>query len=106
MHSVVPRVLWSSDCLPVQSTCAQTGANPVTGSGRGVGGQALLDIRQARGAVVRGPGRQGRSRREKPGTFDTYRCIYGSHVEPALGALRIREVTTPGPRSGARGSQR
>jgi integrase len=30
-----------------------------------------------------------------PGTLDTYRYIYGSHVKPALGALRIREVSTP-----------
>jgi integrase len=30
-----------------------------------------------------------------PGTLDTYRYIYGTHVLPALGALRVREVTTP-----------
>lgn len=30
-----------------------------------------------------------------PGTLDTYRYIYGSHVKPALGSLRVREVTTP-----------
>lgn len=30
-----------------------------------------------------------------PGTLDTYRYIYGTHVEPALGSLRLQEVTTP-----------
>ncbi|WP_211362305.1 hypothetical protein [Pseudonocardia cypriaca] len=30
-----------------------------------------------------------------PGTLDTYRSIYRCHVDPALGALRIREITTP-----------
>jgi len=30
-----------------------------------------------------------------PGTFDTYRSIYRCHVDPALGSLRVREVTTP-----------
>lgn len=29
-----------------------------------------------------------------PGTLDTYRSIYRQHVEPALGALRVREITT------------
>jgi integrase len=30
-----------------------------------------------------------------PGTLDTYRSIYKTHVEPALGSLRLREITTP-----------
>ncbi len=30
-----------------------------------------------------------------PGTLDTYRYIYGTHVRPALGELRLQEVTTP-----------
>src|ERR687883_1793772 len=30
-----------------------------------------------------------------PGTLDTYRYIYRNHVGPAIGALRVREVTTP-----------
>jgi integrase len=30
-----------------------------------------------------------------PGTLDTYRSIYKQHVGPALGALRLREVSTP-----------
>lgn len=30
-----------------------------------------------------------------PGTLDTYRSIYRRHVRPALGELRVREVTTP-----------
>jgi integrase len=29
------------------------------------------------------------------GSLDTYRSIYRTHVDPALGALRMREVTTP-----------
>ena len=30
-----------------------------------------------------------------PGTLDTYRSIFRRHVRPALGELRVREVTTP-----------
>lgn len=30
-----------------------------------------------------------------PGTLSTYQSIYSTKVEPALGALRVREVTTP-----------
>jgi integrase len=30
-----------------------------------------------------------------PGTLDTYRSVYRRHVEPALGSLRVREITTP-----------
>ena len=30
-----------------------------------------------------------------PGTLDTYRHVYRNHVAPALGSLRVREVTTP-----------
>ncbi len=30
-----------------------------------------------------------------PGTLDTYRYVYRAHVQPALGELRVREVTTP-----------
>src|SRR5206468_1394607 len=56
---------------------------------------SLLDVRQGRPVVVHGLGGQGRSCERSPGTLDTYRYIYGSNVEPALGALRIREVTTP-----------
>jgi integrase len=33
--------------------------------------------------------------RRSPGTLDTYRIIYRVHVEPEIGALRVREVTTP-----------
>lgn len=33
--------------------------------------------------------------RRSPGTLDTYRSIYRRHVEPAVGELRIREITTP-----------
>ena len=33
--------------------------------------------------------------RRSPGTFNAYRSIYRRHVDPALRALRIREVTTP-----------
>lgn len=33
--------------------------------------------------------------RRSPGTLDTYRSSYRQHVRPALGALRVREVTTP-----------
>jgi integrase len=29
------------------------------------------------------------------GTLDTYRHVYRNHVAPALGSLRVREVTTP-----------
>jgi integrase len=30
-----------------------------------------------------------------PGTLDTYRSIYSTHVKPALASLRLREVSTP-----------
>lgn len=30
-----------------------------------------------------------------PGTLDTYRYIYNTHIKPVLDALRVREVTTP-----------
>lgn len=33
--------------------------------------------------------------RRSPGTLDTYRSSYRRHVKPALGELRVREVTTP-----------
>lgn len=33
--------------------------------------------------------------RRSPGTLDTYGSVYRRHVKPALGALRVREVTTP-----------
>jgi hypothetical protein len=32
---------------------------------------------------------------KSPSTLDTYRTIYGRHVKPALGELRVREVDTP-----------
>jgi len=32
--------------------------------------------------------------RRSPGTLNAYRSIYRRHVDPALGAPRIREVTT------------
>jgi integrase len=32
---------------------------------------------------------------KSPGTLDTYQSIYHRHVEPALKALRVREVDTP-----------
>ena len=32
---------------------------------------------------------------KSPGTLDTYRSIYRRHVKPALGALQVREVSTP-----------
>jgi len=32
---------------------------------------------------------------KSPSTLDTYRTIYGRHVKPAIGALRVREVDTP-----------
>jgi integrase len=32
---------------------------------------------------------------KSPSTLDTYRTIYGRHVKPAMGALRVREVDTP-----------
>jgi integrase len=35
------------------------------------------------------------SGQRSPGTLDTYRYIYGTHVKRALGGLRVREVTTP-----------
>jgi hypothetical protein len=33
--------------------------------------------------------------RRSPGTLDSYRSVYRRHVGPALGQLRVREVTTP-----------
>lgn len=33
--------------------------------------------------------------RRSPGTLSSYRSIYSGHVEPAIGSLRVREVTTP-----------
>jgi hypothetical protein len=33
--------------------------------------------------------------RRSPSTLDKYRHIYATYVAPALGALRVREVTTP-----------
>lgn len=33
--------------------------------------------------------------RRSPGTLDTYGSVYRRHVKPALGELRVREVTTP-----------
>ncbi|GLY27436.1 site-specific integrase [Kineosporia sp. NBRC 101731] len=30
-----------------------------------------------------------------PGTYDTYKSVYGTHVKPVLGSLTVREVTTP-----------
>jgi hypothetical protein len=33
--------------------------------------------------------------RRSPGTLETYRSIYRGHVEPALGAVRLGELTTP-----------
>lgn len=33
--------------------------------------------------------------KRSPGTLDTYRTIYRTKVGPGLGALRVREVTTP-----------
>ena len=33
--------------------------------------------------------------RRSPGTLNTYRSVYRRHVKPALGELRVREVTTP-----------
>lgn len=33
--------------------------------------------------------------RRSPGTFDTYGSVYRRYVRPALGELRVREVTTP-----------
>ena len=33
--------------------------------------------------------------RRSPGTLDIYSSIYRRHVEPALGEMRIREITTP-----------
>ena len=35
------------------------------------------------------------SGQRSPGTLDTYRYVYRAHVQPALGELRVREVTTP-----------
>ncbi|MEQ3550922.1 site-specific integrase [Pseudonocardia nematodicida] len=35
------------------------------------------------------------SGRRSPGTLDIYRSIYRRHVKPALGEMRIREITTP-----------
>jgi integrase len=33
--------------------------------------------------------------RRSPGTLDVYRSVYRLHVRPALGELRVREITTP-----------
>jgi integrase len=33
--------------------------------------------------------------KRSPGTLSTYRSVYRRHVEPALGSLRVREITTP-----------
>lgn len=33
--------------------------------------------------------------RRSPGTLDIYASVYRRHVEPALGEMRIREITTP-----------
>jgi hypothetical protein len=33
--------------------------------------------------------------RRSPGTFDAYRSVYRRYVKPAIGELRVREVTTP-----------
>ena len=33
--------------------------------------------------------------KRSPGILDTYRYIYGTHVKPAVGELRVRELTTP-----------
>jgi integrase len=35
------------------------------------------------------------ARSKSPSTLDAYRTIYHRHVQPALGALRVREVDTP-----------
>ena len=35
------------------------------------------------------------SGRRSPGSLDAYRSIFRRHVQPALGELRVREVTTP-----------
>ena len=35
------------------------------------------------------------SGQRSPGTLDTYRSIYRTHVKPGMGALRVREITTP-----------
>jgi integrase len=35
------------------------------------------------------------SGQRSPGSLDTYRSIYRTHVEPRLGSLSIREITTP-----------
>ena len=33
--------------------------------------------------------------RRSPGTLDAYRSVYRRHVKPAVGELRVREITTP-----------
>ncbi len=69
--------------LERQALAAQGAVTPATLFGR----VADLWLEEIERAVDAG--------RRSPGTLDTYRSILRTHVRPALGEFRVREVTTP-----------
>ncbi|GAA3218956.1 site-specific integrase [Pseudonocardia petroleophila] len=66
-----------------QAPAAESDVTPATKFGK-VADLWIADVERAVDAGTR-----------SPGTLDTYRSILRRHVRPALGELRIREVTTP-----------